>query len=194
MGGIPNRLSGRQPKAVRLCGLCAAVIVLLSTGQRTFLRQENREANNHPEKEPAPRLWKTHVSARTRRKPTSANQPANAASNRPPIDGRFDVIYFFSTAFCFAHRAFCAFEIAALAFADILRRFRFVLPPTMMIPLFVEPAGRPGPRLFLEPAGRPRLRPLVAAPPPVSDATAARTPASCASSSFSARRSPSRIP
>ncbi len=49
-------------------------------------------------------------------------------------------------AFCFAQRFFCALEIAARAFADIVR---FFLP---------DPLGRPGPRLFFEPAGRPGAR------------------------------------
>jgi hypothetical protein len=41
---------------------------------------------------------------------------------------------YFLPAFCFAHRAFCALEIAARASADIVRFF------------FPDPFGRPGPR------------------------------------------------
>lgn len=62
---------------------------------------------------------------------------------------RYQEYYLFLfAAFCFAHRAFCAREIAARAFADIFR--------PLGRPRFPVPGGRPGPRFA---ARRPRWAP-----------------------------------
>ena len=58
--------------------------------------------------------------------------------------------YFFSPAFRFAHRAFCAAEILARASADMVRFFR---PAVAANPRILCTTGA---LLFWDPGGRPR--------------------------------------